>query len=79
MKKRSITIRGHRTSISLEDPFWNELQALAAERGRSLASVVRHIDNQRDGNLSSALRLFVLTEMRKKLNSCGKVSEPLEH
>jgi predicted DNA-binding ribbon-helix-helix protein len=79
MKKRSITIHGHRTSISLEDPFWNELQALATERGQSLANVVRHIDKQRDGGLSSALRLFVLAEMKKKFNTYVKVSEPLEH
>ncbi|KQT50870.1 hypothetical protein ASG43_06320 [Aureimonas sp. Leaf454] len=60
--KRSLTIRGHRTSISLEEPFWRELQAIASGRGLPLARLVADLDAHRaDGtNLSSLLRIFVL-------------------
>ena len=59
--KRSLTIAGHRTSISIEDAFWRRLKALAAERGRSLGAMIAEIDAARDGaNLSSAIRVFVL-------------------
>ncbi|MBC8130081.1 MAG: ribbon-helix-helix domain-containing protein [Rhizobiaceae bacterium] len=62
--KRSITIRGHRTSISVEDAFWSRLQAIAAGRRLSLAALVASIDTARIAgtNLSSAIRLFVLAE-----------------
>ena len=63
MKKRSITIHGHRTSVSLEEPFWTILRAIATQRGLSLASLVQMIDKERNGGLSSALRLFVLAEL----------------
>ena len=59
MKKRSVVIAGHRTSISLEDEFWADLVAVAARRGVSLNALVKEIDAARAGNLSSALRLFV--------------------
>jgi predicted DNA-binding ribbon-helix-helix protein len=78
MKKRSISIHGHRTSISLEDPFWDMLQAIAKERGQSLAGLVRQVDLDRDGGLSSALRLFVLAELKKKRDACGTATGPLE-
>lgn len=60
--KRSIAIRGHRTSFSLEQAFLDELQAIAAERGMTLAALVAEIDETRprQANLSSALRLYVL-------------------
>lgn len=59
--KRSISIAGHRTSISLEEPFWQELQLIAAQRGISVQRLVGEIDEGRAGqNLSSALRVFVL-------------------
>jgi predicted DNA-binding ribbon-helix-helix protein len=63
--KRSITIAGHRTSISLEDPFWDGLQRLAAVRGQAVAELVAEIDAERtatapDASLSSALRVRVL-------------------
>ena len=63
MKKRSMTIHGHRTSVSLEEPFWATLRAIADQRGLSLASLVQIIDKERNGSLSSALRLFVLAEL----------------
>jgi len=63
--KRSVRIAGHRTSISLEDGFWAELRRIAAERGVSLNGLIEEIDAVRKGNLSSALRLFVLNELKK--------------
>jgi predicted DNA-binding ribbon-helix-helix protein len=60
--KRSVAIRGHRTSFSLERPFFEELQAIAAGRDMTLAALVAEIDETRprEANLSSALRLHVL-------------------
>jgi predicted DNA-binding ribbon-helix-helix protein len=59
--KRSLTISGHRTSISLEDAFWRRLRALAAERAQSLSALIAEIDASRgNANLSSAIRVFVL-------------------
>ena len=65
--KRSVTIAGHRTSISLESEFWQALTDIAAERQRPLARLIDEIDKRegRDQNLSSALRLFVLAHYRK--------------
>jgi predicted DNA-binding ribbon-helix-helix protein len=59
--KRSLTIAGHRTSISLEEAFWLRLKALAASRRRSLGAMIAEIDAARNGaNLSSAIRVYVL-------------------
>ena len=59
--KRSIVIAGHKTSVSLEDEFWNSLKEIAGERGMTLAELVAAIDAKRQhANLSSAIRLFVL-------------------
>ena len=60
--KRSVVINGHKTSISLEDAFWSEVKAIAAERKLSLSELVSRVDHERGevGNLSSAIRLFVL-------------------
>lgn len=69
MRKRSVTIDGHRTSISLEDAFWTELQTLSGERGLPLNALVAQIDRARagtGGNLSSALRLYVLDELKRR-------------
>jgi predicted DNA-binding ribbon-helix-helix protein len=62
MAKRSITVAGHRTSVSLEELFWEALGEIAADRGTSVAALIGAIDRERpaDGNLSSAIRLFVL-------------------
>lgn len=66
--KRSVSIRGHRTSFSLEQPFHDELAAIAAERGMALAALVGEIDQTRprDTNLSSALRLHVLERLKAR-------------
>jgi predicted DNA-binding ribbon-helix-helix protein len=65
LKKRSVTIAGHRTSISLEDEFWAELVRIAGERGESLNMLVAKIDDSRETNLSSAIRLFVLAHLKR--------------
>jgi predicted DNA-binding ribbon-helix-helix protein len=62
--KRSVTIRGHRTSLSVEAPFWEAARALAAQRGISLAMLIAGLDEARAGGLSSALRLAVLEAYR---------------
>lgn len=64
--KRSVTIRGHRTSFSLEQAFLDELQAIAAARSVTLAALVAEIDENRprEANLSSALRLYVLEQVK---------------
>jgi predicted DNA-binding ribbon-helix-helix protein len=58
-RKRSVVIAGHRTSLSLEEPFWRDLGDVARARGLSLNALVSSVDAARGGNLSSALRLFV--------------------
>lgn len=63
--KRSVRIAGHPTSISLEEPFWAELRRIADERGVSLNGLIATVDaKRRRANLSSALRLFVLADLR---------------
>ena len=79
MIKRSMTIHGHRTSVSLEQPFWDMLRDIAASRGQSLASLVQKIDRKRDGGLSSALRLFVLAELKKETAVVKTDIKPLDH
>ena len=59
--KRSVMIDGHNTSVSLEDAFWNDLKEIAQAEHASLSGLVTKIDQtRRHGNLSSAIRLFVL-------------------
>ena len=67
MQKRSLTIHGHRTSISLEEPFWVALNDIAKARQQSVASLVQMIDKERVGGLSSAIRMFILAEIRHQL------------
>ena len=67
MQKRSLTIHGHRTSISLEEPFWIALNDIAKARQQSVASLVQIIDKERVGGLSSAIRMFILAELRHQL------------
>ena len=64
--KRSITIAGHRTSISLESEFWDALQKLSSERGKSITALVSDVDRARgERNLSSALRVWVLDQVSR--------------
>ncbi|MBN9233543.1 MULTISPECIES: ribbon-helix-helix domain-containing protein [Phyllobacteriaceae] len=68
VEKRSVTIRGHRTSYSLEKPFYDELVAIAENRTITVAALVAEIDETRpcEANLSSALRLYVLHWAKQK-------------
>lgn len=66
--KRSIVVAGHKTSVSLEDAFWQGLKEIANERDLTLSDLVATIDgNRQDGNLSSAIRQFVLGQYRDRL------------
>lgn len=63
VEKRSVSINGHRTSISLEQPFWDELARRAEARKKSIAQLIAEIDGKRDhDNLSSAIRLYLFEE-----------------
>ena len=65
LRKRSLTVAGHRTSVSLEAPFWEALSVLAQDRGLSVQALVAAIDRSRgEGNLSSAIRVHVLAAYR---------------
>ena len=64
LRKRSVEIAGHRTSVSLEEEFWDALRRLAAARGVSMNRLIAEIDEQRSGNLSSAIRVFVLRSLQ---------------
>jgi len=64
--KRSVRIANHRTSISLEAEFWDELKILADQESISLNQLVARVDAERLGNLSSALRLYVLKCLKKE-------------
>ena len=67
--KRSIVIAGHKTSVSLEDAFWKGLKEIAGGRDLTLSDLVATIDTDRQhGNLSSAIRLFVLDHYRNQVN-----------
>lgn len=70
VRKRSVAIRGHRTSFSLEQPFLDELAGIAETRGITLAALVAEIDaaRPRDTNLSSALRVHVLEWLKARLD-----------
>ena len=64
-RKRSLTIAGHRTSVSLEDAFWDALKQVAQTDGRSVAMLVKEIDETRgDAALSSAIRVYLLNYYR---------------
>jgi predicted DNA-binding ribbon-helix-helix protein len=68
VKKRSVTVAGHRTSVSVEEPFWDALAEIAAVRRSSVAALIATIDRERvrEANLSSAIRLFVLDWFRAR-------------
>ncbi len=60
LRKRSVVISGHRTSVSLENAFWRELRAIAEARGVGMNRLIAEIDRAREANLSSAIRVYVL-------------------
>lgn len=67
LRKRSILIAGHATSVSLEEEFWAALKRIADREGKSLNRLIAEVDGVRDGNLSSALRVFVLHRVQANL------------
>ena len=71
IRKRSVVIAGHRTSISVEDAFWDAFLDIATMREISANQLITEIDRERQGNLSSAIRLFVLAEAMK---AAGRVT-----
>jgi predicted DNA-binding ribbon-helix-helix protein len=70
--KRSVELDGHKTSVSLEDEFWKVLKEIATARGMTLSGLIASIDRTRcRGNLSSALRLFILESYRDQAERRG--------
>ncbi len=73
IRKRSVLISGHRTSISLEEAFWIKLKLLCDESGKSINQLVTEIDNDRlktpNGNLSSAIRVYILEQLEQKIGA----------
>ena len=68
--KRSVSIAGHRTSISLEEPFWEVLREIAERETLSIQALIGRIDAERgEQNLSSAIRVFVLSDLRARLTA----------
>lgn len=69
VKKRSIVIAGHKTSISLEEPFFEGLKGMAARQKRTLSDLTAEIDQRRlgEGNLSSAIRVAVLADLQARV------------
>lgn len=65
-KKRSVRISGHETSITLEEPFWDALREIARENKVSVNKLMSDIDKDREGNLSSALRVYILQHFQEK-------------
>ncbi|GEO12825.1 ribbon-helix-helix domain-containing protein [Microvirga aerophila] len=75
--KRSVAIAGHRTSISLEEPFWEALRDIAEQDAVSIQALIGRIDAARgEQNLSSAIRVFVLKRLQQAGPSSGEVDSP---
>lgn len=66
IRKRSVVVEGHATSVSLEPEFWEALTAVARRRGVTINQLVAEIDGNRQGNLSSAIRIFVLRDAQAR-------------
>ena len=66
LRRHSVVLNGHRTSVSVEDQFWNQLRIIADSRSCSLNALITTIDSSRTGTLSGAIRLFVLEDILEK-------------
>ena len=77
IKKRSILLFSHATSIALEPQFWDELKLIATEQGKSLTALIEEIDQSRmiPNNLSASLRAFILKNLRDKVNQLEKKND----
>ncbi|MBI2242138.1 MAG: ribbon-helix-helix domain-containing protein [Magnetospirillum gryphiswaldense] len=69
LRKHSIIISGHASSVSLEPEFWDEFRQIADRLGLSVNQLVSRIDSERGGNLSSAVRVFVLNDLRDRIKT----------
>jgi len=67
IRKRSVVVEGHATSVSLEAEFWEALTAIARRRGATINQLVAEIDRNREGNLSSAIRVFILRDLQAQV------------
>ncbi len=82
--KRSVTLAGHRTSITLEEEFWDALNDIAQERNQSVSSIICELDEARAlgdelaSGLSSAVRLFVLQTFRDRIERAGPLQNQPE-
>ncbi len=76
ISKRSVIVAGHRSSVSLEAEFWDELKQIAATRGMSINDLITEIDKTRSGNLSSAIRLHILATLRARLGGSTSNGPP---
>lgn len=78
MKKRSVLIAGHATSVSLEEEFWEALRELATARGLSINALIEEIDGERIGNLSSAIRVHILNALKQAVERpAGTAVDPV--
>ena len=78
MKKRSVTLGGHRTSVSLEDAFWKALREIAERWHVAPSELIAEINaNRKEGNLSSAIRLFVLEAYQDQITPPEKSKSPI--
>ena len=66
LRKRSVRISGHATSVSLEEEFWIALKTLSGKQGMSMNALITELDREGTGNLSSAIRVYVLREIVKQ-------------
>ena len=74
--KRSLVVSGHKTSVSLEDVFWNGLKEIATVRHLPISDLVSQIDGSRRGNLSSAIRVYVFDYFDVRASASGSRSHP---
>jgi predicted DNA-binding ribbon-helix-helix protein len=78
--KRSIVVAGHKTSVSLEQAFWNGMKEISALRNMTLSELVGEIDgNRQRGNLSSAIRLFVLDYFKNRAVAAAAPADANQH
>ena len=75
--KHSLTLNGHRTSVSLEDEFWRAFREIAATRGQPINAMAAQIDAERgpETGLATAIRLFVLSDLQRRLNDAGRTAQ----
>jgi predicted DNA-binding ribbon-helix-helix protein len=75
--KRSVVIGGHKTSVSLEEPFWSAVREIASSQQMTVSSLLRQIDlERRNANLSSAIRVFVLENVRAQTAGVHEQQRP---